>query len=56
MEIRFILQTIFEITVAGFIIYGLFFEERFVEAERKAIAFIKRKLKAANYTHRSDRV
>lgn len=42
MEIRFVLSTVFEIAVAAFIIYGLFFEERFVEAEQKAVAFIKR--------------
>ena len=45
MEIRFILQTILEVAIAGFIIYGLFFEEGFVEAERKAFKFIKRKLR-----------
>lgn len=44
MEIRFVLQTLFEIVVAGFIIYGLFFEERFVAAEKKAFRFIRRKL------------
>lgn len=58
MEIRFILQTVFEIIVAGFIIYGLFFEERFVAAEKKAFSFIRRKLRetfSASYTHNSDR-
>ena len=43
MEFRFILQTAFELLVAGFIIYGLFFEERFALAEKKAFLFIKRK-------------
>ena len=43
MEFRFVIQTIFEVAVAGFIIYGLFFEHKFAEAERKAVAFIKRK-------------
>jgi hypothetical protein len=58
MEIRFVLQTIFEIAVAGFIIYGLFFEERFVAAEKKAISFLRRKLREAfssGYAHNSDR-
>ncbi len=44
METRFIFQTLFEILVAGFIIYGLIFEDRFVAAERKAFRFIKRRL------------
>ncbi len=44
MESRFVFQTLFEILVAGFIIYGLIFEDRFVAAERKAIRFIKRSL------------
>lgn len=47
MEIRFILSTIFEIAVAAFIIYGLLFEERFAEAERKVFAFVKRRLRSA---------
>ena len=42
MEIRFVLQTLFEIAVAAFIIYGLFFEERFAETERKVARAIKR--------------
>lgn len=45
MEIRFVLQTLFEIAVAAFIIYGLFFEERFAEAERKVVLYIKRFLR-----------
>ena len=45
METRFVLQTLFEIAVAAFIIYGLFFEERFAEAERKAVLYIKRFLR-----------
>ena len=45
METRFILQTVFEIVVAGFIIYGLFFEAKFAETERKAIRYIKRALR-----------
>lgn len=47
MEIRFILSTIFEIAVAAFIIYGLLFEEKFAEAERKVFAFVKRRLRSA---------
>ena len=35
MEIRFVLQTLFEVLVAAFIIYGLIFEERFAETEKK---------------------
>ena len=42
MEFRFVIQTLFEIAVAAFIIYGLIFEERFAAAEKKAVAFIKR--------------
>ncbi|MBO5852936.1 MAG: hypothetical protein J6Q74_03910 [Clostridia bacterium] len=42
METRFILQTLFEIAVAAFIIYGLIFEERFAQTEKKAIRYIKR--------------
>ncbi|MBQ1186149.1 MAG: hypothetical protein IIX54_00465 [Clostridia bacterium] len=42
MEIRFILQTLFEIAVAAFIIYGLIFEDRFVETEKKVWAYLKR--------------
>ena len=42
MEFRFVLQTLFEIAVAAFIIYGLIFEERFAAYEKKAVAFIKR--------------
>ena len=42
MELRFVLQTLFEIAVAAFIIYGLFFEERFAETERKVFAYLKR--------------
>lgn len=47
MEIRFVLSTFFEISVAAFIIYGLLFEEKFAEAERKVFAFIKRRLRSA---------
>ncbi len=46
MEIRFVLSTVFEIAVVGFIIYGLFFEDRFADAEQKAWAFIKSKVRA----------
>ena len=42
MEIRFVVQTLFEIAVAAFIIYGLFFEERFADTERKVFGFLKR--------------
>lgn len=45
METRFVFQTLFEILVAGFIIYGLIFEDRFVAAEKKAFRFIKRRLR-----------
>lgn len=44
METRFIFSTLFEIAVAAFIIYGLFFEDRFVQVERKAVGFIKNRL------------
>ncbi len=58
MEFRFICSTIFEVAVAAFIIYGLFFEERFAEAERKALAFIKRRLADmfSTRSYHSDRV
>lgn len=42
MEFRFVIQTLFEIAVAAFIIYGLIFEERFAETERKVVKAIKR--------------
>ena len=42
MEFRFIIQTLFEIAVAAFIIYGLIFEERFAQTEKKVICHIKR--------------
>ncbi len=42
MELRFVLQTLFEIAVAAFIIYGLFFEERFADTERKVFGCLKR--------------
>lgn len=42
MEIRFVLQTLFEILVAGFIIYGLIFEDRFADTERKVWSYLKR--------------
>ncbi len=45
MEFRFVVQTIFEVAVAGFIIYGLFFEHKFADTERKAVAFLKRKFR-----------
>lgn len=46
MELRFVLLTIFEIAVAAFIIYGLFFEERFAATERKVVRYIKSWLRA----------
>lgn len=56
METRFILQTIFEIVVAAFIIYGLLFEERFAETERKFFAAVKRSLRRTFCSaYRSDR-
>jgi hypothetical protein len=45
MEFRFILQSVLELGIVAFIIYGLFFEERFVAVERRIFAFIKKKLK-----------
>ncbi len=58
METRFILQTVFEIIVAGFIIYGLFFEARFAETERKVMRYIKRALRRTfcEGTFKSDRI
>jgi hypothetical protein len=58
METRFVLQTIFEIAVAGFIIYGLFFEEKFAETERKVFSAIKRYIRRTFSTDStlSDRV
>ena len=58
MELRFVLLTIFEIAVAAFIIYGLFFEERFAEAERKAMRYVKSWFRAtfADNKYHSDRI
>ena len=42
MESRFVLQSIFEFAVIAFIIYGLFFEDRFAETERKVARALKR--------------
>ena len=42
MEFRFAVQTLFEIAVAAFIIYGLFFEERFADTEKKVVSSVKR--------------
>ena len=50
METRFILTTIFEIVVAAFIIYGLFNEDKFAKAERRAFAVLKEKL-AKSFSH-----
>lgn len=57
METRFILQTIFEIVVAAFIIYGLFFEHKFAETERRVFAAIKRWFHAtfSSGSYHSDR-
>ncbi len=56
----FMLQTIIEIAVAAFIIWGLFNEKTLVKFEDRIIARIKRKIKAkrANrnvYRHESHR-
>ncbi len=58
METRFILQTIFEIAVAAFIIYGLFFEAKFAETERKVMRYIKRALRRTfcQHTFKSDHI
>ena len=45
MESRFIIVSLFEIAVAAFIIYGLFFEERFAAAEQRLFAGIKQVVK-----------
>ena len=42
MESRFVLQTLFELAVVAFIIYGLIFEERFAETEKKVARALKR--------------
>ena len=57
----FILQTILEFGVAGFIIWGLFNEQKLVDFEDKVISRIKLKIKArkANsnvYNHTSGDV
>jgi hypothetical protein len=58
MELRFVLLSVFELAVAAFIIYGLFFEERFAQAERKAVRFIKSWLNSTFSAHKyhSDRI
>lgn len=58
METRFILQTLFEVVVAAFIIYGLFFEAKFAETERKVFAYIKRLFRRtfATHTFKSDNI
>ena len=58
MELRFILLSVFELAVAAFIIYGLFFEERFAQAERKAVRYIKAWLRSTFSSHKyhSDRI
>lgn len=58
MESRFIIVSLFEIAVAAFIIYGLFFEERFAAAEQRLFAGIKQVVKhyfsAASSNLRTD--
>lgn len=44
MEMRYILTTVFEISVAAFIVYGLLHEDRFAAAERKAVEWLKDRL------------
>ena len=43
----FILQTIIEFAVAGFIIWGLFNEKKLVKFEDKIIDAVKRRVKAS---------
>ncbi len=53
----FMLQTILEIAVATFIIWGLFNEKTLVKFEDRIIARIKRKIKAkrAKLSHETTR-
>ena len=44
MLFGYVLQSVFEIVVAGFIIYRLFFEERFAKTERQVVSYIKKLL------------
>ncbi len=43
----FILQTVFEFSVAGFIIWGLFNEQKLVKFEDRIFDVIKRRVKAS---------
>ncbi len=43
----FILQTILEIAVAVFIIWGLFNEKKLIKFEDRIIDFVKRKVKSS---------
>ena len=43
----FILQTVFEFAVAGFIIWGLFNEKKLIKFEDRVIDFIKRHTKSS---------
>lgn len=45
MEIRFIIQTVLEIGVAVFIIFGLFFEQKLALAERKLFSLLRRRFR-----------
>lgn len=56
MEFRFILQSALELGVAAFIIYGLFFEERFAAVERRIFAFIKKKIKGSKSSAKTTAV
>ncbi len=56
----FMLQTVLEIAVATFIIWGLFHEKTLVRFEDRIIAYIKKKVKASRskkniYRHESHR-
>ncbi len=56
----FMLQTVLEIAVATFIIWGLFHEKTLVKFEDRIIAYIKKKVKAKRakrnvYRHESRR-
>ncbi len=44
----FILQTVLEIAVAAFIIWGLFNEKKLVKFEDRVIDFVKRKVSSSH--------
>lgn len=47
----FILQTVIEFAIAGFIIWGLFNESKLVDFEDKIIDKIKRRVRASRKTN-----